>query len=91
MQLQTYVAGDGNVYTCCMNAYNRRGQIGSFLDQGFKALWDSQGKREFFDGFHAKQCPACMYNPKNRMMNAVLSGGVIPDPSEPAPEHVEFV
>ena len=91
MQLQTYVAGDGNVYTCCMNAYNRRGQIGSFLDKGFKALWDSPQKHDFFGDFHAKQCPACMYNPKNRLMNAALSGDRIPDPVDPAPEHAEFV
>jgi MoaA/NifB/PqqE/SkfB family radical SAM enzyme len=91
MQLQTYVAGDGNVYTCCMNAYNRRGQIGSFLENGFKALWDSQHKRELFEGFHAKRCPACMYNPKNRLMNSALDGERISDPDHAAPEHAEFV
>jgi molybdenum cofactor biosynthesis enzyme MoaA len=91
MQLQTYVAGDGNVYTCCMNAYNRRGQIGSFLDDGFRALWDSNQKKSFFAAFHAKGCPACMYNPKNRFMNAVLEGGPISDPPEEKPEHAEFV
>lgn len=91
MQLQTYVAGDGNVYTCCMNAYNRRGQIGSFLEDGFKALWDSQHKQELFAGFHAKGCPACMYNPKNRLMNGALDGERVPDAVGPAPEHSEFV
>jgi|GEM_PF-1307630 len=91
MQLQTYVAGDGNVYTCCINAYNLRGKIGSFLEQGFKVLWDSQRKGAFFDAFDAKGCPACMYNPKNRFMNALISSGVVPEPSEAPPEHVDFI
>lgn len=92
MSLQTYVGGDGNVYTCCINAYNLRGKIGSFLTQGFKALWDSQAKGRFFEQFDAKGCPACMYNPKNRFMNAVIAdGNAVRAPVHEAPEHVEFI
>ena len=74
-----------------MNAYNRRGQIGSFLDRGFKALWDSPEKERFFDRFHASAYPACMYNPKKRLMNSALDGGELQNPTGPFPEHAEFV
>ena len=91
MNLQTYVAGDGNVYTCCINAYNLRGKIGSFLERGFKRLWDSEAKQAFFREFNASECPACMYNPKNHVMNTLIAGPAVQLPAAPPPEHVEFV
>lgn len=66
MHLGTYIGGDQNVYTCCMNAYSQRGLIGSIKERSFKALWDSQLKQEFYEVFDPRKCVRCMYNDKNR-------------------------
>ncbi len=72
MNLVTYIGGDQNVYSCCVLAYNERGLIGSIHDQSFKTLWDSQAKRDKFSNFDARGCTWCMFNEKNRTINAVL-------------------
>jgi hypothetical protein len=72
MNFCTYIGGDQNIYTCCVNAYNHRGQIGSVKNMGFKELWDSQHKKEFFNGFDARDCTRCMFNDKNRAINQLL-------------------
>lgn len=72
MNFTTYIGGDQNVYTCCVNAYNERGLIGSIKQQSFRQLWDSREKQSFFAGFDARNCERCMFNEKNRVINAVL-------------------
>ena len=72
MNFTTYIGGDQNVYTCCVNSYNKKGQIGSIKDIGFKELWDSQHKKGFFEGFDARNCDRCMFNDKNRAINQML-------------------
>lgn len=79
MNLTTYVGGDQTVYTCCVNAYNSRGIIGSIKDQRFKDLWDSQPKQDFFRGFDAKNCERCMFNEKNSFINNLLRPPTVHD------------
>lgn len=78
----TYIAGDQNVYRCCVQAYNPRGLIGSIKSQRFRELWESQAKRDDFAGFDARGCERCMFNEKNRTIAYALA-------AEPA--HVNFV
>lgn len=78
----TYIAGDQNVYRCCVQAYNPRGLIGSLKGRRFKDLWESQAKRDDFAAFDARGCERCMFNNKNRTINYALA-------REPA--HVNFV
>lgn len=73
MHFVTYVAADLNVYTCCTQAYNKRGLIGSFQDCSFQELWDSHQKKKFMEGFKASGCSWCQFNKKNRAVNAVLT------------------
>jgi hypothetical protein len=72
MNFCTYIGGDQNVYTCCVNSYNNLGKIGSIKEKGFKHLWDSQEKQDFFDRFNAKKCNRCMFNEKNHAINELL-------------------
>jgi len=72
MNMTTYIGGDQNVYTCCVNAYNERGLVGSIKDQSFMDLWNGQTKKQFFDQFDAKNCLRCMFNEKNRFINGVI-------------------
>ena len=72
MNFCTYIGGDQNVYTCCVNSYNNLGKIGSIKEKGFKHLWDSQEKQDFFDSFNAKKCNRCMFNEKNHAINELL-------------------
>lgn len=73
MHFTTYIGGDQNVYTCCVNAYNERGLIGSLKSQRFKELWDSRAKQDYFDGFDARNCERCMFNEKNRAINGAIA------------------
>jgi len=72
MNMTTYIGGDQNVYTCCVNAYNERGLVGSIKDQSFMDLWNGQTKKQFFGQFDAKNCLRCMFNEKNRFINGVI-------------------
>jgi MoaA/NifB/PqqE/SkfB family radical SAM enzyme len=72
MNFTTYIGGDQNVYTCCVNSYNLRGKIGSIKDISFKNLWDSEIKQQMFDNFNAKSCPRCMFNDKNLAIAKLL-------------------
>jgi len=79
MNMTTYIGGDQNVYTCCVNAYNERGIVGSIKDQSFKSLWDGQKKQDFFGGFDAKNCVRCMFNEKNKFINELLRKPTVHD------------
>lgn len=72
MQFTTYVGGDQNVYVCCVNSYNDRGLIGSLAEQSFLRLWQSHTKEEMFEEFDARDCDRCMFNEKNRRIDALV-------------------
>ena len=72
MSFTTYIGGDQNVYTCCVNSYNKKGLIGSIKDQSFKQLWEGEVKKNFFNKFDAKGCERCMFNEKNKFINNLL-------------------
>ena len=78
----TYVGADLNVYRCCVYAYNDRGLLGSLKDQGFRELWESQGKHDRMGDFDARGCERCQFNTKNRAINYAI---------EREPQHVNFV
>lgn len=78
----TYIGADLNVYRCCVNAYNRRGLVGSIREQRFANLWRSDAKRQDFANFDARDCPWCMFNDKNRTIAYALTDD---------PPHVNFV
>lgn len=82
MHFTTYIGGDQNVYTCCVNSYNPKGFIGSIKNQSFKKLWQGNVKQKFFKNFDAKNCERCMFNEKNRFINKLLV---------PATPHDNFV
>ena len=82
MQFNTYIGGDLKVYTCCNNAYNETGEIGSIKDKSFKDFWFSEEKQKFFRNFNAKRCERCMFNNKNRFINYALKDN---------PRHINYV
>lgn len=81
-QASTYIGADYNVYRCCILAYSNRGILGSLRNQSFMNLWDSVEKRSKIRDFDAKQCPRCMFNAKNQLINYLLDDD---------PVHVNFV
>lgn len=82
MHLNTYIGGDQNVYTCCNNAYNLLGLMGSIKNQSFKTFWFSDEKVKNYLKFKASSCERCMFNNKNRFINYML---------EKDPLHVNFI
>lgn len=79
MNLVTYIGGDQSVYTCCMNAYNERGFIGSLKEQSFLQLWNSGKKQQMFQDFEPSGCLRCMYNDKNRVIMSYLDKKTVHD------------
>tara|TARA_R110000796_G_scaffold195034_1_gene311483 strand:- start:226 stop:1341 length:1116 start_codon:yes stop_codon:yes gene_type:complete len=82
MHLNTYIGGDLNVYTCCNNAYNDHGDMGSLKEQRFIDYWLSEGKKEKYTKFKASSCERCMFNNKNKFINYML---------EDTPVHVNYI
>ena len=82
MHLNTYIGGDLNVYTCCNNAYNDHGDMGSLKEQRFIDYWLSEGKKEKYAKFKAPSCERCMFNNKNKFINYML---------EDNPVHVNYI
>ena len=82
MHLNTYIGGDLKVYTCCNNAYNSYGEMGSLVDQRFKDFWYSNEKIKEYTDFNAKGCERCMFNNKNRFINYLV---------DEAPVHINYV
>lgn len=82
MHLNTYIGGDLKVYTCCNNAYNDHGEMGSLKEQRFINYWNSESKKEEYDKFKASSCARCMFNNKNRFMNYMI---------EDNPVHVNYI
>ena len=80
--ISTWIAADYNVYRCCVTSYSNHGLIGSIKNQSFKQLWESELKRQRFDGFDAKSCTQCIYNDKNAILNYVISD---------SPAHSNFI
>lgn len=90
-QFTTYIGGDGNLYRCCVQAYNRQGLIGNIAEAGgFKALWDSKLKAFKFGKFDARSCALCQFSDRNRSINAAVRS---PDPCPPPGDmiHKSFV
>ena len=82
MHLNVYIGGDLKVYTCCNNAYNDHGEMGSIKDQTFSEYWISESKKEKYDRFKAYSCERCMFNNKNRFINYMI---------EDNPVHVNYI
>jgi MoaA/NifB/PqqE/SkfB family radical SAM enzyme len=72
-QFTTYIGGDGNLYRCCVQAYNYHGLIGNIAEAGgLKALWDSKIKQFKFGKFDARSCATCQFGDKNRAINQIV-------------------
>jgi MoaA/NifB/PqqE/SkfB family radical SAM enzyme len=82
MHLNTYIGGDLKVYTCCNNAYNDIGDMGSLKDKTFAEFWKSDSKVKKYKKFNASSCARCMFNNKNKFVNYIL---------EENPLHVNYV
>jgi len=82
MHLNTYIGGDLKVYTCCNNAYNDHGEMGSLENQRFIDYWLSQQKVKKYSKFKASSCERCMFNNKNRFINYMI---------EDNPVHVNYI
>lgn len=76
-QFVLYIGGDQKVYTCCTNAYTKKGEIGDLSTRSFSD-WMMNTRRYDFD---ARKCHHCQFNEKNRVINYLLG----------TPPHVEFV
>ena len=88
----TYIGGDLNVYRCCVYAYHQHGLVGSLKDIGLKEFWESQAKKDDFDGFKATSCERCQFNDINRAINAGMDNpSLIPLEGAEAPFHGNFV
>jgi len=70
--VSTYVGADMNVYRCCVQAYNRKGLLGSIKDVRFDQFWSDPRVVDKLKGFDARSCPRCQFNGKNRIANAIL-------------------
>jgi len=81
-RLVTYLGADQNAYVCCIYAYNKAGRLGSFQEQRFAELWDSEKVRAVLDNLDPRRCVRCMFNEKNRAIEYALT---------PLPPHVGFV
>lgn len=80
-QLTTYIGGDGNLYRCCVQAYNLRGLIGSVRAAGgLRNLWDSIAKQDNFDRFDARSCSFCQFVDRNHSLRAAVAADVLPTP-----------
>lgn len=77
-QFTTYIGGDLKVYTCCTNAYTKRGIVGDLANMRF-SQWVAT-KRQL--GFDARGCHDCQFHSQNMVLNYML---------DPAPPHVGFV
>ncbi len=82
MNVNTIIAGDQNVYTCCVNSFNERGLIGSVKNQRFKELWSGEPKKTFFSKFDSTKCVRCMYSNVNRLILYAISEN---------PDHVNYI
>jgi hypothetical protein len=82
MHLNTYIGGDLTVYTCCNNAYNDHGDMGSIKDQRFLDYWLSESKKVKYKKFKASSCERCMFNNKNKFINYMI---------EDNPIHVNYI
>jgi len=78
----TYLGADQNAYTCCCNAYNKRGLLGSFRESSFRQLWDDNSVRIKLASIDARKCPRCMYRDKNITINYATHND---------PQHVNFI
>lgn len=84
MRYTAYVGGDLKTYTCCVYAYNSRGEIagGDLTTRRFDEFWMSPERKKFMDSFDARGCVRCMFNESNRTMDYLTH----PDD----PPHMEF-
>jgi MoaA/NifB/PqqE/SkfB family radical SAM enzyme len=82
MKLNVYIGGDQNIYSCCNNAYNLIGLMGTIKDKTFKEFWFSEENIKKYTSFNAKKCARCMFNNKNRFINYMLLDD---------PQHVNYV
>jgi len=82
MHLNTWIGGDLNVYTCCNNAYNERGKMGSLAKMTFKEFWESKQKKEKYSKFVASGCERCMFNNRNKLINYILDDN---------PTHINYI
>ncbi len=81
-KLTTYLGADYKAYTCCMNAYNKRGFLGSFKDQSFREMWFSKETENRLRTLDATKCLHCMYNPTNNAIAYAIHSD---------PPHVNFI
>lgn len=81
-KLTTYLGADCSIYTCCNNAYNPRGYLGSFASRSFRRAWFSEELQRRLWGLDATGCERCMYNNRNRTINYLMNSN---------PDHVDFI
>ena len=79
----TFIGADGNVYTCCNQAYMKKGLMGHIYGS-FKEFWLSDKKRGYFKNHNPrKMCQnMCVHRHKNDVMNYSIMD---------KPRHMEFI
>jgi MoaA/NifB/PqqE/SkfB family radical SAM enzyme len=82
--LVPYLGADQNLYTCCVQAYNKNGFIGSLENQTFEDLWNSDHRKEFYKKHnprHICKIP-CMFTKKNEIINYFI---------KPDAKHINYI
>jgi len=67
-QFVVYIGGNLKVYTCCTNAYTKRGEIGDLSEMRFKEWLHTHRRYDF----NARSCHHCQFNEKNKVINYML-------------------
>jgi MoaA/NifB/PqqE/SkfB family radical SAM enzyme len=80
--ISPYIGADGNVYRCCVLAYNPQGLVGNLRERRFADLWRDPATFKAMCGYDARTCPRCMFNDKNRLAAYCVCKN---------PPHVNFV
>lgn len=84
-----YLAGDGNLYRCCVTSYNDHGYLGNVAKKGsIKGVLDDVATRERLNCFDARSCGRCQFNDRNRVIASALEAPPVPAKDT---EHASFL
>jgi radical SAM protein with 4Fe4S-binding SPASM domain len=91
-QFTTYLAGDGNLYRCCVTSYNDHGLIGNVAEAGgFRKLWESEHKRQRFATFDARSCAQCQFRDRIKAIDRLVQLGISKPVDPTSITHASFV
>ena len=80
MGFTLYLGADANLYTCCNNAYTRKGLLGNVIEAGgLKKLLDKpETRRRIHDLNPAKECSQCQFRDRLAAIEAAVAAPEAP-------------